>query len=55
MKDLDNKTTTTIKYKENKLLKLITNEDKFNIHKIAGVICLLNFTRTSHSDVRLLG
>jgi len=43
VKDLDNKTTTTIKYKENKLLKLITHEDKFNIHKIAGVICLLNF------------
>lgn len=33
----------TLKYNKNKISKLITHEDKFHIHKIMGVVSLLNY------------
>ena len=32
-----------IHFNQNKVSKLLTHEDKFNIHKIMGMICLINY------------
>ena len=34
---------SNLKYNTTKISKLFTHEDKFNIHKIFGIICLLNY------------
>ena len=34
---------TKLHYNQNKVSKLFTHEDKFNIHKIMGMICLMNY------------
>jgi NAD(P)H-flavin reductase len=33
----------SLKFNQNKITKLVTHEDKYNIHKICGIICLINF------------
>ena len=38
-----NQTKSEIIFNQNKISKLFTHEDKFNIHKICGTIALLNF------------
>jgi len=37
------KQISDLSYNQNKISKLFTHEDKFNIHKICGVIVLINF------------
>ena len=38
-----NANNTKLHHNQNKVSKLFTHEDKFNIHKIMGMICLINY------------